>query len=313
MENMNKVQVDLITGFLGAGKTTFIQKYLRGFTGTERIVVIENEFGRAGMDASILERENITVKQLTGGCICCGQKVNFHDLLLSLTGEYERIIIEPSGIYTLEDFYDIMETPDIREVCTLANILMIVDPLQLPNLDAESEKIIYSQLSGSGYIVVSKTSISTVSPEDTIKRLQKILEKHGNYERKIKEYITFESWNTLNFEQLMYCGYFRNQISLPKQDHSYLFSNVTIAPVLKNRDDMEELLNQALNGEWGEIVRMKGYLSLQNGETYEINCTPRDRLVLKVDKAADKKINLIGRFIDRKAIKGFLHHISDSM
>lgn len=308
---MHKANVDLITGFLGAGKTTFIQKYLSFCPENERTVVIENEFGRAGVDASILERQNVTVKQLAGGCICCGQKVNFHDLLLLLAEKYDRILIEPSGIYTLEDFYDIMETPAIQQCCTVANILMIVDPLQLTDLDAESEKVVYSQLSGAGHIVVSKAGIENVNPQDTIKRLQEILEKHGNHGRKVEEYITFEHWNTLDFGKLMHCGYYRNRINLPKQDHSYLFSSITIAPVLKNEDDLEELLNRALQGEWGEIVRMKGYLSLQNGETYQINCTPHDRLVLRVDNAADKRVNLIGRSIDRNAIKNFLHHISN--
>lgn len=308
---MNKTKVNLITGFLGAGKTTFIQKYLRCCPETERTVVIENEFGRAGMDASILERQDIAVKQLAGGCICCGQKVNFHDLLLSLTEKYDRILIEPSGIYTLEDFYDIMETPAIQQSCVVDSILMIVDPLQLTNLDAESEKVVYSQLSGAGHIVVSKTGIENINSQDTIKRLQEILGRHGNRERKVEEYITFEPWDTLDFGKLMHCGYYRNRISLPKQDHSYLFSSITIAPVLKNMNDLEELLKRALQGKWGEIVRMKGYLSLQNGETYQINCTPHDRLVLKVDDAADKRINLIGRSIDRNAIKIFLHHIGD--
>lgn len=309
MENMNKTKVELVTGFLGAGKTTFIQKYLSRCPQNERTVVIENEFGRAGMDASILERKDVAVRQLAGGCICCGQKVNFHDLLLSLSQEYDRILIEPSGIYTLEDFYDIMESPAVNQVCTIDNILMIVDPMQLTNLDTESEKVIYSQLSGAGRIVVSKVDMENLNPAETINRLQNILDRHGNHQRKVQNYITFENWETLDFEKLMHCGYFRNRINLPKQDHSYLFSSITIAPVLESLSVLQVFLNKSLSGDWGEIVRIKGYLALKDGEIYEINCTPRDRFISKVDTAADKKINLIGRFIDRRAIKEFLHDL----
>lgn len=309
MESMNKAKVELVTGFLGAGKTTFIQKYLSRCPQNERTVVIENEFGRAGMDASILEREDVVVRQLTGGCICCGQKVNFHDLLLSLAQKYNKILIEPSGIYTLEDFYDIMESPAVQQACTIDSILMIVDPMQLMKLDTESEKVIFSQLSGAGRIVVSKVDVEKFSPEETINRLQRILDKYGNHHRRVQDYITFENWETIDFEKLMHCGYFRNRINLPKQDHSYLYSNITIAPVLGNLSVLQYFLNKALSGDWGEVVRIKGYLALKDGEIYEINCTPKDRLISKVDTAVDKKINLIGRFIDRRAIKEFLHDL----
>ena len=88
MNKKLRARVDLIDGFLGAGKTTFIQKYMkyldeRGIS----YMVLENEFGAAGVDASILGGN---VRELTGGCICCGQKVNFHNLLIELR-------IRPSG------------------------------------------------------------------------------------------------------------------------------------------------------------------------------------------------------------------------
>lgn len=78
-------KIDLINGFLGSGKTTFIHRYLPWLTARgERVAVIENEFGTAGMDTAILSQTGVQVRELSGGCVCCGQKVNFYRLLREL-------------------------------------------------------------------------------------------------------------------------------------------------------------------------------------------------------------------------------------
>ena len=82
---MASTKIDLITGFLGAGKTTLIRRYtalLRA--GDVSCAVIENEFGAAGVDAAVLERDGVRVRELSGGCVCCTQKLNFHDAMREL-------------------------------------------------------------------------------------------------------------------------------------------------------------------------------------------------------------------------------------
>lgn len=305
---MSKTKVDLITGFLGAGKTTFIKKYLENCRSEETTIVIENEFGKAGVDMGILQAEEVEVTQLAGGCICCGLKVNFHDLLIQLAEDYDRIIVEPSGIYTLEDFYQIMESPAVEEVCTVGSILMIADSLQLKKLDEESEKVVYSQAAGAGQIVVSKIGVQDVVEAETTELLQNILESHGNYDRDVREYITFKDWDALeagDFQSFRKCGYVRNRKNLSKQDHSMLFQNTTIAPSFDTYEAMKVFLKHVLSGECGEIIRAKGYLQLKDKSKYEINCTPRDWCVRRVDSICEEGINLIGRHMNRKAMKQY--------
>ncbi|MBS6195122.1 MAG: hypothetical protein KH828_06045 [Clostridiales bacterium] len=303
---MNKTKIDLITGFLGAGKTTFIRKYLQACSKKgEHVIVIENEFGKAGIDMAILEREQIEVTQLAGGCICCGLKVNFHDLLIDLSHHYDRILVEPSGIYTLEDFYEIMESPSVAEVCEVGSILMIADPEQLKELDSEAAKIVYSQAAGAGQIIVSKVGIQQIEREETVRLLQEILTSHQNFQRNISDYLLFCDWEKLTEEDFLSfrsCGYYRNRNSLPKQDHSTLFYNTTISPRFPTEEKMLRFLKEIWNGTCGEIIRVKGYLKLADGCCYEINCTSRDWSVKETADIPEEGLNLIGSKINRKQI-----------
>lgn len=311
MENMSKTRVDLVTGFLGAGKTTFIRKLLHHYRSQSlRAVVIENEFGKAGIDTAILREEQFDVTSLAGGCICCGLKVNFHDLLLELSEHYDRIIVEPSGIYTLEDFYDIMESPSITGKCSIGSILMIADPAQLDELDEESEKIVYSQLAGAGTVLVSKTGVLQVDAEHVVRRLQDILKARQNNDRDVRSYTVFQDWETFterDYERFRDCGYYRNRKNLPKQDHSTLFFHTTIAPVFQSLAELEQFVREAAGGAFGDIIRVKGYLTCADGVLYNVNCTPGDWYIRPVSADSGETdirpgINLIGRKINRRAI-----------
>ncbi|MGN1346043.1 MAG: GTP-binding protein, partial [Eubacteriales bacterium] len=107
-------KLDVITGFLGAGKTTFLTRYTAWLAGQGiRYAVIENEFGRAGVDAALLEQRGARVLEISGGCVCCTLKVGLHDMLHALCGEVDRILLEPSGLFCGDDLLDIVNSPDM--------------------------------------------------------------------------------------------------------------------------------------------------------------------------------------------------------
>ena len=104
--------LDVITGFLGAGKTTFLEHYTRHLRETGvSFCIIENEFGRAGVDGAQLRQSGARVRELSGGCVCCALKVPLHALIEELTGEVDRILLEPSGLFNGDDLMDILNTP----------------------------------------------------------------------------------------------------------------------------------------------------------------------------------------------------------
>lgn len=99
------VKVDVISGFLGAGKTTLIKKLFSARMGKERIALIENEFGEIGIDGSFLKESGVKIKEINSGCICCSLVGNFEKSLKEMIDVYkpDRIIIEPSGVGKLSD------------------------------------------------------------------------------------------------------------------------------------------------------------------------------------------------------------------
>jgi len=99
------VKVDIISGFLGAGKTTLIQKLLKTVYKGQNVVLIENEFGEIGIDGGFLKEAGIEIKEMNSGCICCSLVGDFSASLKEVVETYqpERIIIEPSGVGKLSD------------------------------------------------------------------------------------------------------------------------------------------------------------------------------------------------------------------
>ena len=99
------VKIDIISGFLGAGKTTLIKKLLKdGFQG-EQVVLIENEFGEIGIDGGFLKEAGIQIREMNSGCICCSLVGDFGTSLKEVVTKYDpdRILIEPSGVGKLSD------------------------------------------------------------------------------------------------------------------------------------------------------------------------------------------------------------------
>ena len=105
------IKTDIISGFLGAGKTTLIKKLIKEAYAGEKVVLIENEFGEIGIDSGFLADAGVTVNEMNSGCICCSLVGDFGKALSQVIEDYapERIIIEPSGVGKLSDIIRAVE------------------------------------------------------------------------------------------------------------------------------------------------------------------------------------------------------------
>lgn len=112
-------KIDIISGFLGAGKTTLIKKLLSEAFKGQQVVLIENEFGEIGIDGGFLKEAGIQIREMNSGCICCSLVGDFGVSLKEVIGTYhpDRIIIEPSGVGKLSDVIRAVE--DVKEDCDL--------------------------------------------------------------------------------------------------------------------------------------------------------------------------------------------------
>ena len=122
------IKVDIISGFLGAGKTTLIKKLFESNIKNEKVVLIENEFGQIGIDGSFLKESGVEIKEINSGCICCSLVGDFEKSLKEVISTYtpERIIIEPSGVGKLSDIVNAVkkihdEDLHINILCTVVD------------------------------------------------------------------------------------------------------------------------------------------------------------------------------------------------
>ena len=151
------IKVDVISGFLGAGKTTLIQKLIKSRAGKENIALIENEFGEIGVDGAFLKDSGIEIKEINSGCICCSLVGNFEESLRELINTYnpERIIIEPSGVGKLSEILSAIKSAGsdlkINIVCT------VVDGGKCKMYQKNFGEFYIDQIREANTIVISKT------------------------------------------------------------------------------------------------------------------------------------------------------------
>jgi G3E family GTPase len=157
-----KTKIDIISGFLGAGKTTLIKKLLEEKLHSENIVIIENEFGKIGIDGSILKKSNVEVKEINSGCICCSLVGEFEKAIEEIVIKYnpDRIIIEPSGVAKLSDIIKACYTSKLKNLIKINMIITLVDVLKYELYIANFGEFFENQIENAKTIVLSRTEKS---------------------------------------------------------------------------------------------------------------------------------------------------------
>lgn len=158
-------KIDIISGFLGAGKTTLIQLLLKDALAGEQVVLIENEFGEIGIDSGFLKNSGIEIKEMNSGCICCSLVGDFGTSLKEAIDTYhpDRIIIEPSGVGKLSDVIKAVE--DVQESCELRlnSYVTVVDATKCKLYLRNAGEFYKNQLEYASTVILSRTD--KASPE----------------------------------------------------------------------------------------------------------------------------------------------------
>jgi len=251
------VKFDIVSGFLGAGKTTFIKKVLKSLN-HEKVVIIENEFGEVSVDREVLEIQGFDVYELSNGCVCCKLKGDFLLTLRDiLSQDIDRIIFEPSGIFILDEIFDIFKDSQISAKCFINSVTTIVDAGSFSKHVQSYSYFFKSQISNATSIVLSKSQLLKPNEVSKVVEALRLLNKDAK--------ILTKDWVDLSPTDLL-CLLNENPKYLPPDvtaTHSagHDFESLGFRPTgIFARRQLESILEKCKNGVYGNILRGKGII-----------------------------------------------------
>lgn len=173
-------KIDIISGFLGAGKTTLIQKLLKEALQDTKVVLIENEFGEIGIDGGFLKESGVEMKEMNSGCICCSLVGDFGASLQEVLETYapERILIEPSGVGKLSDVIRAVQGVKTKTQISLSSAVVVVDAAKCKMYAKNFGEFFLNQIENARLIILSRTG--NISEEKTAKAVEIIRQHNPN-------------------------------------------------------------------------------------------------------------------------------------
>lgn len=171
-------KIDIISGFLGAGKTTFIKQLLREAIAGEKVVLIENEFGEIGIDGGFLKDAGIEIREMNSGCICCSLVGDFGKSLKEVLTKYrpDRVIIEPSGVGKLSDVIKAVKDVACESEVVLNSAVTVADVNKCRMYMKNFGEFFNNQIENAGTIVLSHTD---VADRDRVNSAVAMLREHN--------------------------------------------------------------------------------------------------------------------------------------
>ncbi len=192
-----KTKIDIISGFLGAGKTTLIKKLLGESLRKEKLVIIENEFGEIGIDGALLKTSGIEIKEINSGCICCTLVGDFERSIGEVLEKFrpERIIIEPSGVGKLSEVIKACEAARLKDLLQINMLVTVVDVLKYDMYLANFGEFFENQIKHARTVILSRTQ---KVPQEKLERIVASLRKLN-----AKANIVTTPWESLKAGQII--------------------------------------------------------------------------------------------------------------
>ncbi len=320
-------KVDVFSGFLGAGKTTLIKKLIKEAYNTEKIVLIENEFGEIGIDGGFLKDADINVTEMNSGCICCSLVGDFAAALNKVISEFspDRIIIEPSGVGKLSDVIKAINGIDNKDI-VLNSAVAVVDAKKCKMYMKNFGEFYNNQIENAATIVLSRTDLLTeeaienavhlireknehceiiVTPLNKLsgEQILSVMEKKHSLEAEISE---IEHEHHHHHEEECECGcHHHHHHEHHHHDHhaDEVFESIGIETVKKfSEDRVKEILNKLSDTEkYGTVLRAKGYLASEDEWIY-FDFVPEEADIRTGCAQTIGRICVIGHNINKNAL-----------
>ena len=292
------MKILLVSGFLGAGKTTFIKEMAKNIN--LEFVVLENEYADIGVDGDFLDEKNLNVWEMSEGCICCSMKGDFKSSIKKIYSEInpEYLIIEPTGVGMLSSIVE-----NIREIDN--NDIEILNPLTLIDVTSFNEYLetfnnfFIDNLKNTGKVILTK--LENYNPFDIENIKDEILKINSDLEIVTDDYRTFpKEWFGEILNKNIDNKIIDKNFSLKTHINLRTFSKENIN--LKTMDELGLLLNRLVNGDFGKIYRAKGIVKI-DGYWGKFNLVYKNFEMEPITDAKGTKIVIIGNNLDIENLK----------
>lgn len=307
------IKIDLITGFLGSGKTTFIKKYAKYWMDKgQNIGILENDFGAVNIDAMLLQDilgENCGLEMVAGACDADCHKRRFKTKLIAMgMSGYNRVLVEPSGIYDVDEFFDTLHEDPLDRWYEIGNVIAIVDSTLDTKMSEESEYLLACQIANAGQIILSKTQeVSESDIINTINYLNKVMEKF-KCRRRFKKEIICKDWDDLSeqdFDEISRGSYMSEDYAKLWFDQRQRFSSLYFMNLRMEKDKLRLIVEKIMqDSKCGNIFRIKGFMKLQDDSWIELNATHKNISIKPVSDGQEVLI-VIGEKLNESVVQSY--------
>lgn len=308
------IPIDLITGFLGSGKTTFIKKYAAYLMENgKRVAILENDFGAVNVDMLLLQElmgAGCEVEMIAGGCDKDTHKRRLKTKLISMGMRgFERVLIEPSGIFDVDEFFDVLHEEPLDAWYEIGNVLAIVNAKLPEELSEESDYMLASQIANAGQIIVSRSQEATEQElSGTLQHMNRVMEKFQCRRRFTEAELLVKDWEELDskdYESFLTCGYRAKSYVKLWFDQSKAFSSLYFMNVHISEQELVDKAKALLHDkECGRVFRVKGFLPVTDGKWIALNATHEEINVSPVE-LGQEIIIVIGEGLNKEKINSY--------
>lgn len=298
------MKILIVSGFLGAGKTTLIKEMANK---TKRdFVILENEYGDVDIDSNMLKDEGMNIWELTEGCVCCSMKQDFATSILTIanTLDPEYLIVEPTGVAKLGNIIKNIKQIEYERIILLKPIT-VIDGNAFDSFVSSYDNIYIDQLTNTSKIIISKTeSKDKEENEELIKKIENLLIKNNVSISEIeilKEHYTKKNkdWWEKILKSFLDEKYSVKESEEPEE----MPDSISMKGCeLENENLFIILLEDAIRGRFGDIVRAKGFIKC--GKSYlRFDITGERYAITGANENNELEIVFIGKNINRKLLR----------
>jgi len=287
------MEIIVVSGFLGAGKTTFILEYAKEQSERgKRIAILVNEFGDLSIDGDVIRRGGLEVVELPSGCICCSLRASLPETIDTIFEQFKPdvLLIEPSGIATPENVISGVKNSKHAERYRIMPLICIVDASSFNELIDDFGRFYREQIEAADVVLINKVDMVKDEEVDKIESHIRKINPYAMILKTVYSKITAEDW-------VQHKKAWKKEVKTSEIFLDYL----SLIPKRKfRREELEKVLEDIADGRYGKVVRAKGFVESDGICMFQLS--GRNYEIVKLNSKEGEKVELKAVFIGKEML-----------